>query len=72
VGVNMSEKQSDLLKKMRDDHLKYRDRLLKLRDSGVTMSSYPGVDTIDDFINREDGAANNLKKCIIKLQLLGL
>lgn len=57
----------DLLKKMRENHQEHLENLVKLQAKGVSLENFPEHESIDDFINREQTAIDNLSKAIDRL-----
>ncbi len=65
--VSMSE-LSDKLSRMKDDHEKHLGRLMRWKASGGTLANYPDGETIDDMIEREKRAIQNLAEAIEKIK----
>lgn len=67
----MSNDLADLFGRMKDDHEKHRDRLAIWKGAGGQLENFPEGQTIDDMIEREQRAVENLERAIEQLLLMG-
>ena len=64
----MSNGFIEVMERMLASHEKHLKDLLKLKDAGGSMTSWPEGETLDDFINREDAAVKRFTRTIEKMK----
>lgn len=66
----MSNDLITMFQAMKSEHERHRDRLVLWKNNGARLQSFPENETIDDMIERETRAVENIGMAIARLETL--